>query len=383
MTKILKILEAETNGKSYSTMKYSYDTIGMPSLDYDSDDSKVMKWNTSAETIWQDKTTSLIALSKNIKNNEPLLKFFLDGSRRVYKVDDMSYNKRVYPIIAGQIGIGCCFRENKQMKPYSFKRELVIALPKEADSYGWDKTFFLAKTQKINRDKFLSSKNIELGALLPYTSPVKKEEGKMEDKGIAVIQDRMIDLEKQMVLDLVRENKLSQNSYLVKDGSLEYRTVKGAEERDLQKIKNNYRWVIGISKMFNPETIKDSSGKTNSNYIASLPVGHRTPVARYEVSMLKNVEFAVWYIRLRDKKDTRTPFDGVVKVEKILVTKEEIENGIDSDLVDLISANIFNERNPTCYGDDKRWANHLYPVYITESYVKSKYINNETFMSLF
>lgn len=69
-------------------------------------------------------------------------------------------------------------------------------------------------------------------------------------------------------------------------------------------------------------------------------------------------------------------------MEKILMDNE-IQNGIDSDDVDLISANIINERNPTCYGTDRRWANHLYPVFLTESYVKSKYISAEMFLHLF
>ena len=97
---------------------------------------------------------------------------------------------------------------------------------------------------------------------------------------------------------------------------------------------------------------------------------------------LGDVQFGVWYIRLRDKRRTQTPFDGVVKVEKIMMD-EEIEKGIDSDVIDLISANIINERNPTCYGTDRRWANHLYPVFLTESYVKSKYISTEMFLHLF
>lgn len=71
-----------------------------------------------------------------------------------------------------------------------------------------------------------------------------------------------------------------------------------------------------------------------------------------------------------------------MKVEKIMMD-EELENGIDSDVIDLISANIINERNPTCYGTDKRWANHLYPVFLTESFVKSKYISTELFLHLF
>jgi hypothetical protein len=33
-----------------------------------------------------------------------------------------------------------------------------------------------------------------------------------------------------------------------------------------------------------------------------------------------------------------------------LITDEEIENGLDSQEIDLITANIINERNPVCYG---------------------------------
>ena len=90
------------------------------------------------------------------------------------------------------------------------------------------------------------------------------------------------------------------------------------------------------------------------------------------------MKFGVWYIRIRDKKYTRTPFDGVIKVEKIMMDEEK-DTGIDSEEIDLISATLINERTPTCYGTDKRWANHLYPVFLTESYVKSQYMSTEMF----
>ncbi len=50
MPKIMEIIEKETKGKSYHTYKYSYDSIGLPSIDYDDDPNKVMKWKDSAET---------------------------------------------------------------------------------------------------------------------------------------------------------------------------------------------------------------------------------------------------------------------------------------------------------------------------------------------
>ena len=50
MPKIMEIIEKETKGKSYHTYKYSYDSVGVPSIDYDDDPNKIMKWKDSGET---------------------------------------------------------------------------------------------------------------------------------------------------------------------------------------------------------------------------------------------------------------------------------------------------------------------------------------------
>ncbi|MBQ6896439.1 MAG: hypothetical protein IJN69_04445 [Oscillospiraceae bacterium] len=387
MPKIMEIIAKETKGKSYHTYKYSYDSIGLPSIDYDDDPDKIMKWRDSGETGDAKKPIPLKQLADQLSQigEQPLIKYFLDGSRHVYKVDDIAYNKRVYPVVAGQIGIGCCKRENKRMAKELFSRELIIALPKTANADGHDDVaFFSSKAKKINDSEELKKLSLEF-SVIPYKiSTTGNPNTKLDDLAIAAIQDYMIESEKKVVAELVKNKKLGQDAYLLKDGSLEYKVMRSGREdlRTLQKIKHNYRWVIGVSKSFNPESCLDHTGKPNSNYIADLPVFHRTPVARYENIHLGNVQFGVWYIRLRDKFRTQTPFDGVVKVEKIMMD-EEIDNGIDSDVIDLISANIINERNPTCYGTDRRWANHLYPVFLTESYVKSKYISTEMFLHLF
>ena len=389
MAKVMEIIAKETKGKSFHTFKYSYDSIGLPAIDYDDDPNKVMKWKESAETETQKSSVNLEPLAKQLieVGDPPLIKYFLDGSRHVFKVDDIAYNKQVFPVVAGQIGVGCCKRENKRMSSERFYRELVLALPDKANADGWnDSAFFASKLNKLNESAELKKLGLSFSALLPYkTSKAGSPDTKLDNLAIAAIQDYMIEAEKRMVAELVKDKLLGQDSYLLKDGSLEYKVMKSGREdlRTLQKIKHNYSWVIGVSKSFNPESCLDHTGKPNSNYIADLPLFHRTPVARYENrEFLGDVQFGVWYIRLRDKKRTQTPFDGVVKVEKIMMD-EEIEHGIDSDVVNLISANIINERNPTCYGTDRRWANHLYPVFLTESYVKSKYISTEMFLHLF
>lgn len=123
-------------------------------------------------------------------------------------------------------------------------------------------------------------------------------------------------------------------------------------------------------------------GKSNPGYIADLPIYHRTPVA-YFGSKKEPLSFAVWYIRIRDKSKTRTPFDGVLKIEKILVRNEDIKKGMNTETVDMLSALIINERTPTSYGADFRWANHIYPIYLTECFVKSHYLSTESFLHLF
>lgn len=386
MAKVMQIIAKETNGKSYNTEKYSFDTIGMPSFDYDDDGSKIMKWQVSGESVHHKKPVPLEDYARKLIGNPPVISYFLDGSRHTYKVDDISYNKQVYPVVAGQVGVGCCRRVNGVMYAEKFYRRLVLSLPNVSNADGWgDEEFFTAKTVKLNKSAELKRLGIEFAAILPYTMPKDKKKGKVEDSGIARIQDYMIQSEKEMVAELVKAGRINQNNYLLKDGSLEYKPMKiGRNDlRELQKIKHNYRWVIGVSKSFNPESILDHTGKPNANYIASLPLFHRTPVALYEnKAFLGDVQFAVWYIRIRDKKYTRTPFDGVIKVEKILMD-EEYGIGIDSEEIDLLSATLINERTPTCYGTDKRWANHLYPVFLTESFVKSKYMSTEMFLHLF
>ena len=270
------------------------------------------------------------------------------------------------------------------MVPEKFKREFVLSIPDIANADG-KAGFFSATAKKLNNCSELRRLGIEFSTILPYRT-AKNSDKKFEDRGTACVQDRMAEKEKELVAELVREGKLNQNNYLVKDGSLEYRPSKGdrIDKRKYQIFKNNYNWVIGVSKNFNPEVCVDINGKPNPGFIADLPVYHRTPVACFKnPDFFGDMEFAIWYIRIRNKSHTRTPFDGIIKVEKMLVTQEEMQKGIDSGLVDYLSAYLINERSPVCYGSDLRWSNHLYPIYLTETYVKSKYLSAESFLHLF
>lgn len=146
----------------------------------------------------------------------------------------------------------------------------------------------------------LLSKKLEITDIKPYST--KKDEGeKLENKGIIVIQDLMIEREVNMVTHLVENGDLNQDNYLLKDGSLEYRVDNLKNDREKRKFQSNFNWVIGVSKSFNPENCKDKRGKNNSNVIADLPLFNRTPVSMYSSPRLKGMKYAIWYLRIREK----------------------------------------------------------------------------------
>lgn len=386
MITVLDEIAKETNGKSFKTYKYGFDGVAVPRLDYD-DHRHRITWKQYGETEYHDRPC---LVNTQYLSAPSLFSYFLDGSRKTYKVDDISFRNQVYPVIAGQVGVGCCTRIDKDMMPLlyhdtpMFERHLVISLPKVAKRSDWDddELAFEHLRKKINARADLRAKGVSFEKILAYSTKVEIGD-KIENKGIALIQDYMVEREKFMVAELVRKGFLLPGKYLLKDGSLEYQVHGITSQTELARFRNNYQFVVGVSKSFNPENCVDKNGRNNSNLIAQLPLYHRTPVNMYSSPRIGGMEFAVWFVRIRDQRYTNNAFDGILKIEKILVTDEQRKHGLDSEEVDYITASIINERNPVCYGADKRWANHLYPVFITESYVKSKYLGESMFLNLF
>ena len=84
--------------------------------------------------------------------------------------------------------------------------------------------------------------------------------------------------------------------------------------------------------------------------IADLPPYGRTNAYKY---IHEGKTYCMWYLRLRDTPNASTRYSDVVKVELVVVGGKIISS------------------------QHSRWANHLYPVYVTECYCKSKYINDQ------
>lgn len=326
--------------------------------------------------------------------DEPLFNYFLDGTRLVYKVGDLPIGSQVYPIIGGQIIVGCCHRESRKsfhIQDVNFR--LMLSLPKCLKKYGKDEDFcrnFLEKMNSylLSSNRFMQKKKLQFSRVVLYDIDGSKVDKEDKDRyarsGISKIQSEMTDQEQLLVKRLCNENKIGRDNWLIKDGSIQYNSnYSFLDNAEWQKMRANYKYVVGVSKGFNPGLIKIANGKPLTRIIAELPVHHRTKAFVYESDMSKDengnkIPFAVWYVRLRSNSLMQTKFSDVIKCEMLLLDKE-----IPSNQIDFISANLIHEANPVCYGKDSRWANHLYPVYLTESMCKSYFLNSNLFMNLF
>lgn len=394
MGRIIKFIEQLGNGsyKCYNTKKILLDSNDNDSIVYNYDDKTPSTSNRNEFAETNKSRVHTVSLSDMIsgKHFSSLFHFFLDGSRHTYKIDDIGIAKKIYPIVAGQIIVGCCERVNRDtFRKEKLLNKIVISMPDDFDEYDGGDNFCRSFCEKINlelaKNTFFKERNINISNLLLYRTYMATDLDKdnYKNRAVAKIQNEMTDEEQRMVAALCKENKLDDSNWLIKDGSLEYSpSFTNMNSVTWNNYRDNYRHVVGVSKMFDPELMTDFEGNRLAKTIASLKPFERTKVYRYkkEYGSGETAYYAIWYLRLRNSNFRDTCFSDIVKCEMVLMKDND---NIDSDLVDTISASLIKEAYPVCYGSDVRWANHLYPVYLTESFCKSNYLNSEIFKNLF
>ena len=62
------------------------------------------------------KKNKYVEVIKGRGDKDSLFRFFMDGSRMAYKVAEFRKDGKVWPIVAGQIGIAYCERVGRQMR---------------------------------------------------------------------------------------------------------------------------------------------------------------------------------------------------------------------------------------------------------------------------
>lgn len=393
---ILKYIEDNNEGNytCYKTRKFSLDENIKDTVSENSDLDIVPERNRGI--IAEDDTSrcDVVQISeKDIKNiRRPWFKYFLDGSRHVYKVDDIAIGDKIYPILAGQLIVGCCKRENRDI----FKKEkiiskIILSLPKTFYSKGGKREDF-ARSYCNKMNQRLKEKNkfwnehpeIQVDKIVFYDVDGSKidetDPNKYRNSGIAKIQNEMTDEEQFLVRELCREKKLGDNNWLIKDGSLQYNPrFSNMDSAQFNSLRSNYNRVVGVSKSFNPDLLRNFNGEKMAPIIANLKPFERTKAYVYVSEHSQGQKFAIWYLRLRKENGFReNNYSDIIKCERVIMNES-----ISSDDIDSISANLIKEAYPVCYGKDSRWANHLYPVYLTETFCKSNYITDNVFLNLF
>lgn len=317
------------------------------------------------------------------RKDRSFVRYFLDGTRHIYKTGDLSIDGVIYPVSVGQIVICCCKRENRHMMHFDVRKEIVMSVPDtycKGISTKQRENFFKKKCEEINneiRKAHQSAGNflLQFSRIIPYDTSRDIESGRNKylRRSIAVIQNQMTDNERQYVADMCKDGLLDEDSsWLIKDGSLEYkRDMSNRDDDDLEKamFDLNMKCVLGVSKSFDSELLSKIEPNIG-NIIAGLSACSRTNAYRYSH---EGHNYCVWYLRLRNQPVKRSScFSDVVKVE-FLINGDSTPSTV---LINTISAHILNESYPVCFGKDSRWANHLYPVHVTEVHAKSQFTND-------
>lgn len=299
--------------------------------------------------------------------------YFMDGSRRTYKIGDMVLEgKKIYPVIVAQVRAGCTERDGqKKISSYGKvqMKNLLLLSDKMND------VDFAEIRQRILKTQM--AQNLHLDIVKYHFDPTK--DNVPVNAAIAKANSMMHDMEINILEQMVNSEILEPDRMLIVDGPLQFiRQDTGRPE-----FADLFYNVVGVSKSFDPMLPTANRAKRGATQIGAellkLNYGERTPVFLKENS--KHRKFGCWYLRIRPRDRVSNPLEGIIKIEKMAVLEDD--DGLNTSVVDNISLSLLNESAPTCYGRDKRWANHLYPVYLTETMIKASFESDLVFINNF
>lgn len=325
-----------------------------------------------------------VELKRDSLDEESLFRYFMDGSRMAYKVAEFRKDGKVWPIVAGQIGVAYCERVARKMKKGERLFKMILSVPSRICGLGGSPKEQLETLEEIRNEV---NRRIGWNRRISFDRIVTYDEEKDSDStnlAISRIQALMVATEKEAISELAASGKLFDGRYLVKDGSLEYRDDPLSEIK-WKNMEGRLQYVVGVSKSFNPDLFKikvKTQSQSAAAFIAALPYGYRTQAFHYSLQRNAGPHFAVWYLRIRKPRLTKSVFDGVLKVEMHLIDKHQEDFGLDSGTINRISQQLLREAVPVCYGTDDRWANHIYPVFVTERFLKCGFYPETIFKTI-
>lgn len=337
------------------------------------------------DTPFETDTTNKIRSYQKLDAAEipSLFKYFMDGSRRTYKIGDivLARGKKIYPVVIAQVRAGCTERDDRHKlhsfempdKQIGLQKENLLLLPENS----FNESDFQEVKKRIEKSKIARELNLRV---VQYLWESSKENVPL-NAAIAKANSIMHDHEVALICKLAESKILAPDKMLIVDGPLQFlKQDKGTEE-----FADYFYNVIGLSKSFDPMLpISDKPRRGQAQIgteLLKLRYGQRTPVFLKVNS--RGRRFGCWYLRIREQLRMSNPLQGIVKIEKMATIEDLNRQGLDTNVVDNISMSILKESFPTCYGRDARWPSHLYPVYLTETLIKSTFESDLVFINNF
>lgn len=301
--------------------------------------------------------------------------FFMDGSRRTYKIGDIVIDggKKIYPVVIAQIRAGCTERDGakKLHSHQTILRKNLLLLSDKINTVDFKEIQQRLMRTAVAKEMFLE--------VVSYRFESEKHNVPV-NAAIAKANSMMHDMEIEILSNMVKSGSLDTDRMLVVDGPLQFLR----QDTGKPEFPDLFYNVIGVSKSFNPMLPASGKSKRGGTQIGAellkLEYGERTPVFMKEND--RGRRFGVWYLRIRPKNRVSNPLEGIIKIEKMAL-EDYYDSGIPTDIIDIISLSLLNECSPTCYGRDERWASHLYPIYLTETLIKSTFESDLVFINNF
>ena len=301
--------------------------------------------------------------------------FFMDGSRRTYKIGDIVIDggKKIYPVVIAQIRAGCTERDGakKLHSHQTILRKNLLLLSDKINTVDFREIQQRLMRTAVAKEMFLE--------VVSYRFESEKHNIPV-NAAIAKANSMMHDMEIEILSNMVKSGSLDTDRMLVVDGPLQFLR----QDTGKPEFSDLFYNVIGVSKSFNPMLPASGKSKRGGTQIGAellkLEYGERPPVFMKEND--RGRRFGVWYLRIRPKNRVSNPLEGIIKIEKMAL-EDYYDSGIPTDIIDTISLSLLNECSPTCYGRDERWASHLYPVYLTETLIKSTFESDLVFINNF
>lgn len=304
--------------------------------------------------------TEQVAVRESHPDAPQLFRYFVDGSMRTTNAGHIiDSESRYLPIFIAQIAVAATRLDKDGIRVEEYRNRNVFFLP---DTFPeQDK----AEAACLVKDAASSSRcplALDFDCYVPevQTEPMDAVRKKMLSS--------MHEMEIDLIKNLADSEKVTRDDMLMIDGSLQF-------YGNFDRAREAFRNVVGLAKSFDlhERVGRGKNAKQVGALVAGLKHQHRT-TPRKVIVPRTNLAIGAWYLRLHSAEQSGLSVDdGVVKLELFPDGEAGHQRQLATDRCDLISRNVLALRHPTTPSTDPRWASHLYPVHMTERYLKTRF----------